>query len=169
VSVGIGRGRSRLRGQSLAEFALILPVFLLLTIVVIDGARAYMAQISLVNAVREATMYAIQGHYGEWCSGAGDSLCPAGADSDNYSPDPGNLAYRLSGELSGLDISRATLLEPLCGPGPGLPTTSCTGVISPKYVTVTARYEFDPITPGLIQIWGSSIVLEASSTGRVIT
>ena len=169
--MGIGRTRTG-GGQSLAEFALVLPVFLLLTIVVIDAARVFMAQVSLVNGVREATMFATNGRYGEWCrdpAEGGDPTvaCPGGADVDNYDSDPNNLAYRLAGEMQGLDLSRVTLLAPLCGPGPGAPTQSCTDVVAPVYVSINATYTFDPITPLLSQLWGSSIVLQASATGRV--
>jgi hypothetical protein len=160
------------RGQSLAEFALVLPIFLALTLFVIDGARVFMAQISLTNGVREATMFALAGHYGEWCrdpseSGEATVSCPAGAGSANYQPDPGNLAYRLAGETQGLDNSRITLLPPLCGLGPGAPTQSCPDVVAPVYVTIRATYRFDPITPGLSQLWGSTILLQSSATARV--
>jgi hypothetical protein len=160
------------KGQSIAEFALVLPVFLLLTIVVIDGARAFMAQISLVNGVREATLFAVQGHYGEWCrspsdGGAPTVACPAGADSENYAPDPGNMAYRVAGEASGLDLSRITLMAPLCSASDVAPSQSCDAVPDPFYVEVRATYAFDPITPGLSAIWGSTITLTANSTGRL--
>ena len=170
---GVGRGCARRsKGQSIAEFAIVLPVFLLLTIVVIDGARAFMAQISLVNGVREAAFFAVQGHYGEWCrspsdGGAPTVACPAGADPENYAPDPGNLAYRLAGEASGLDLTQITLLAPLCSASDVAPTQSCDTTPTPFYVEVRATYVFEPITPGLQAIWGSSITLTANSTGRL--
>ena len=46
------------RGQSLVEFALVLPVLLLLTLAVADGARVFAAQVTLTNASREAALYA---------------------------------------------------------------------------------------------------------------
>lgn len=45
-------------GQSLVEFALILPALLLLTLAVVDGARVFAAQITLTNASREGAVYA---------------------------------------------------------------------------------------------------------------
>lgn len=45
--------RSRERGAAAVEFALILPVFLLLIIGMLEFARAYNAQISISNAARE--------------------------------------------------------------------------------------------------------------------
>lgn len=147
-----------------------LPVFLLLTLVVVDGARAYIAQISLVNGVREATLFAIQGGYNSWCrSGGGEPTvpCPAGAGDDNYADDPANLAYRIAGETAGIDRSRITLFPPRCGLGPGAPAQSCDDVPQPQYVEVRAQYPFDPITPGLQEIWGSTIIIEAYNVGRV--
>ena len=46
------------RGQSLVEFALILPVFLLLFAATLDLGRLFLSQISLTNAAREGAMQA---------------------------------------------------------------------------------------------------------------
>ena len=47
------------RGQAIVEFALILPVFLLLVFGFIDSARAVFQYITLADAAREGTRYAI--------------------------------------------------------------------------------------------------------------
>jgi hypothetical protein len=52
---------SKSRGQSLVEFALILPILLLLTLGVIEGARLAWAFITVQEAAREATRYAVSG------------------------------------------------------------------------------------------------------------
>jgi Flp pilus assembly protein TadG len=52
-----GRDRRRSRGQSLAEFALILPVFLTIFGATLDFARLYQAWISLQAATRVAAEY----------------------------------------------------------------------------------------------------------------
>jgi hypothetical protein len=174
-----GRARRHGRGQTLAEFALILPVFLLMTLGVLDGARLYMAQISLTNGVREAALYASRGNYNSWCRDPSDAsqhdssmpvpvACPTGAGANNYSGDPDNVAYRVGMQASGLDLSRITLLAPTCGTAIVTPTASCAAIVSPTMVRIQARYTFDVLTPVLSQIWGSSINLEASSTARVI-
>ncbi|GAB4526497.1 MAG: hypothetical protein Kow0063_00810 [Anaerolineae bacterium] len=49
------------RGQSLVEFALILPILLLLILGIIEGARIIWAYITVQNAAREAARYAITG------------------------------------------------------------------------------------------------------------
>lgn len=174
-----GRARRHGRGQTLAEFALILPVFLLMTLGVLDGARVYMAQISLTNAVREAALFASTGNYNAWCRNPADPTqadssmptpvaCPAGVSVNNYAADPDNLAYRVAMESSGLDFARITLLAPACGTGTGTPTASCASVTSPTLVQVQARYSFTVLTPILSQLWGSTVTLNAASTARVI-
>lgn len=53
------RGRSRDGGQSLAEFALVLPIFLLLFVAVVDFGSAVFTFNSLTNAAREGVRLAI--------------------------------------------------------------------------------------------------------------
>lgn len=53
-----GRARARSRGQSLTEFALILPIILLLTVVALDFGRVYLGYVNLQNMVRIAANYA---------------------------------------------------------------------------------------------------------------
>jgi len=48
-------------GQSLVEFALVLPMFLFLTCAIIDFSRAYYSQMTVQNALREAGRYAATG------------------------------------------------------------------------------------------------------------
>lgn len=45
------------KGQALVEFALILPIFLLLIVAVIDFGWNFMGQIQVTNGVREAARY----------------------------------------------------------------------------------------------------------------
>ena len=178
VSRSRRRERQRGRGQSLAEFALSLPVFLVLTLAVTDGARAYMAQIALTNGVSEAALFALKGNYNAWCRNPSDPSqadasmpvsvpCPAGTTSVHYSADPGNLAYRVAADAGGMNPGSIVLQQPLCGLGPGAPALACSSVANPVYVTVKATYAFHPITPLLSQFWGGSVTLTASSTARV--
>ena len=50
--------RTRSRGQSLVEFALILPLFLIFVAACLDLGRVFYANISLTNAAREGAMQA---------------------------------------------------------------------------------------------------------------
>jgi hypothetical protein len=53
--------KDKTRGQSLVEFALILPILLLLILGIIEGARIIWAYITVQNAAREAARYAVTG------------------------------------------------------------------------------------------------------------
>ncbi|HEX2193415.1 MAG TPA: TadE family protein [Candidatus Limnocylindria bacterium] len=60
------------RGQSLVEFAIILPVFLLIVVGILDFGRVVWATSAVTNAAREAARYAIV-H-----GGSPDNACPVG-------------------------------------------------------------------------------------------
>lgn len=51
--------KQRTRGQSLVEFALILPIFVLLTVGIIDGALALFNYSTVSNAARQGARVAI--------------------------------------------------------------------------------------------------------------
>ena len=56
--MGINRRRRREQGQALVEFALVLPVFLLVVFSIIQFGMLLGGQDALANSVREATRYA---------------------------------------------------------------------------------------------------------------
>jgi PKD repeat protein len=58
-------GKHRGRGQSLAEFALILPVMLLLTLLALDFGRVYLGYVNLQNMARVAANFAAN-HADAW-------------------------------------------------------------------------------------------------------
>src|SRR5690349_801127 len=56
------------RGQSLVEFALVLPLFLMMTIGIVDMARVFSANVNLADGVRKAALWASEGsNYDRWC------------------------------------------------------------------------------------------------------
>lgn len=63
------------RGQSLVEFALVFPVFLLLLCGIVDVSNVFYTEMSVQNALRQAARYAITG---------------------NHLPDPNNPGQNLS-------------------------------------------------------------------------
>jgi Flp pilus assembly protein TadG len=58
-----GRGRRGGRGQALVEFALVIPLFLLLLVGLFDLGRAVFAYNTLTNAAREGARMAIVNQY----------------------------------------------------------------------------------------------------------
>ncbi|HET9083769.1 MAG TPA: TadE family protein, partial [Candidatus Limnocylindrales bacterium] len=57
------RQRAWERGQALLEFALVLPIFILLLVAIFDLGRAVFAYNTLTNAAREGARMAIVNQY----------------------------------------------------------------------------------------------------------
>jgi hypothetical protein len=74
------------RGQSLVEFAMVVPLLLLLVFGVIDFGRLLMNQVTLTNAVREgARLASVGGTSGEVTSRV-QTTAPGLSPSVSYSP-----------------------------------------------------------------------------------
>jgi Flp pilus assembly protein TadG len=119
--------RAGTRGQSLVEFALVLPVFLLIVLVAIDFGRVFLAWVQVNNAVRIAANYAAQNPTGD------------------FSSTTGQYQTLVQAEWGDIDC-----VVPSAAPTPSFP--SGTGIGSPASVTITC--EFDPITPLISNITG---------------
>jgi Flp pilus assembly protein TadG len=76
---GRGRGRARTRGQSLVEFAVVLPVMLAIVGVLIDAARLYQSWMDLESATRDAAQYLAKSSTDPY----DPNYTWAGADADN--------------------------------------------------------------------------------------
>jgi len=151
--------REKSRGQTLVEFALILPVFLMLTLGVVDGARVFSAYIAITNAAREGALYASQGtNYTKWCSTTSLVACPANS-SGYQAADPDNIAYRVQQETNGLTRSNITLSAPTCD------TTPCSS--SSTKVTVTVQYSMALFVPLVSTLMGSPVRMTASTTAVI--
>jgi len=154
------RGR-RGRGQALVEFALLLPVILLLTVGVVDLARVFSSYIALTDGVREAALFAAEGDgYERWCAIPPDDTiaCPSGSEG-HQAPDPDNIAYQVQFDGAGLDPGEITLLPPVCDPDP------CGGNST---VTVAVSYQMPILTPVLSDILGGTVTMSASTTAAVL-
>ena len=115
------RRRARPRGQTLVEFALVAPVFILLLLFAIDFGRIFLGWISLNNAARVGANYAAQ-HPHDWDAGAGPTeyatLMSDNVGAINCTPDaPGNPTFgptKEPGELVRVDLScHFTVLTPV--------------------------------------------------------
>jgi len=133
-------------GQSLVEFALTLPLLLLLVFTFLDLGRAVYYYSAVSNAVREGARFASVTPLDLYCA-AGDTSC----DADRTEVQ--NVVQNYSIAVA-IDSSKIEVSEPAPNSG------------DPPYVTVQATYEFTPITPFLAQIVGSgnTITLRSDST-----
>jgi len=102
-------------GQTLVEFALVLPVLLLLIFGIIEGAIVYNTKITITNAAREgARKAAITSDAGDVRTAIDNSLeslgvtVPLLADStakDNSEPDPGTIQWYIEGSGKGNPVT----------------------------------------------------------------
>ena len=76
---------SRTRGQSMVEFALILPVLLLLLAAAIDLGRLFYAYVAVENAAKEGAFF-----------GARNPLCDDGVNTN--CGDPNNVIWHVQNE-----------------------------------------------------------------------
>jgi hypothetical protein len=137
------RRRLRLdpRGQSLVEFAISLPVVLLMILFGVDFGRVFLGWVTLTNAVREAANFA--------------ALNPTAWNS------PGNPAAQaeyirlISSETTGINCAM-----PATTPDPSFPIGTDIG--SPAVASITCQFTL--ITPLIGNIIGSPIDVSASAS-----
>ena len=124
-----------LTGQTLIEFALILPLLMFLLVGLFDLGRAVFYYSSLSNAVREAARTGIVKQYGEYLNDA---------DFESQITDE-VIAYGFGlNSLATNDISVQVT------------QTSNQNEYFKEYIEVTGRYCYEPITPGIISIINTS-------------
>ena len=144
------RLRPRTRGQALVEFALLLPVFLLLLVVAVDFGRLFFTYIQINNAAREGANYAIH--------------------------DPTNtlaIKNQAIGEKNGQAQvgENAINLATSCANefGVSIPCSMAEGGAgSGSTITVTVNEPFKFLTPVIGAILGNTIQMNASATATVL-
>jgi hypothetical protein len=147
--------------QSLIEFALVIPVVLILFFGFLDLGRAVFYYSSLSNSVREATRYAIV-HY--------DDLKEV---YDERSIDPSDPQDNvLQDKVLEYSFGMTTTPHPLLKTDVFVYVTEEDGDFTK--VQINATYCFDPVTPGIRQLFSSDVCkgrlgipVEAQSTMRV--
>ncbi len=153
------RGRERSRGQSVVEFALVLPILLLLLAAAIDFGRLFYAYVAVENAAKEGALY-----------GARSPLCD---DSTNVNcADPDNVAWHVANEASNLtDSSGNSLLASTvaCRNPSGVLVQPINDCLDGYTYQVTVTTPFQLITPILSSIVGQSITLRAEAQSTVIS
>jgi Flp pilus assembly protein TadG len=143
--------QSTSRGQSLVEFALILPVFMLFFATTLDLGRLAAAQLSVANAAKEGAFQA--------------ATTPTDLNTSNPCPATGDsnlILCRVQLELSGSGISVS----------PSDIAVSCNQTGCPKTmgsrITVTLTGRFQLLTPILSPFFGgTNVAFTRSSTAQM--
>ncbi|HEX5014456.1 MAG TPA: TadE/TadG family type IV pilus assembly protein [Candidatus Limnocylindrales bacterium] len=141
--------RTRTRGQSFVEFALILPVFLLFLAATLDLGRVFYANITLNNAAREGAFQAAKT----------PELFDAGQPCDQAT---NRVVCRVQNETVGSMIAiQPDDIDMTCNPGTCPEAAGAT-------VTVRVRGEFRLITPILSFVFGGqTLQLASAATAQI--
>jgi Flp pilus assembly protein TadG len=167
---GRGPQRSRQRGQSLVEFSLILPLFLLGFFGLIDGARLVYLNSSLSQAAREgARTGAVQAYWtgstDAACGTTGGPTCPA--TFDVMRSNILNAANRMMQPFANVSTGSLHIAcNASTAPTGAWTGQSCAIWTVGSLVSVWVVQTFQPITPVLGQILGS-VTLSGSATMTV--
>jgi Flp pilus assembly protein TadG len=144
------RRRSRSRGQSIVELALILPVLMLLVASTLDLGRMFYSQVTITNAAREGAYEA--------------AYEPTSFQSNaNCHTTTNRVMCRVLSEAKGsfVQVAKADVAlacSPSCATGIG------------NTVTVTVLGHFKLLTPIMAPfLGGSDVVLTSSASAQIIT
>jgi hypothetical protein len=145
-------------GQSLLEFALVMPLLLMIFSGAADLGRAFYNQVALENAVKEGSLY-----------GARFPLC---GDPSSLCLDPNTVSWRVQHETRNKTgpVSYASLVTPTvneCQDPAGVKRPTIEDCIAGDTYVVRAQLTFDPITPIISNIVGR-ITLTSQSSAIVI-
>jgi hypothetical protein len=139
------------RGQALAEFALVIPIFLVIFLAIFDLGRVVWANNALSNAAREAARFAIV-H-----GGSKTTACPVGP------PGPDTLIPAASARCPYPSPSKQsiidTALQHAVAAGTGTTVTVCYG----------ANCSGNTDSPGATNVRGTSVTVTVSSDVSVLT
>jgi Flp pilus assembly protein TadG len=126
--------RRREEAQSLAEFALILPVFLILVFGIIDFGMGLRAYITVAQATREGARYGIVGNAAGTFTAGGSGDCNGSTTT--------NIVGKVCSTMNGLRLTDLQTVTTTC------PTTSTTPPCNPgDSIQVHAEYRYHYITP----------------------
>jgi Flp pilus assembly protein TadG len=144
--------RTRSRGQSLVEFGLILPIFLVFLATTLDLGRLAMARVTVTNAAREGAFQASETP----TSFDSTQPCPSGAATNKIV-----CRVQLEAKNSGVTIAPSDIAV-------SCDTSGCPAQV-PSRVTVTVTGHFTLLTPILSVFFGNSqnITFTAASTTQI--
>jgi hypothetical protein len=131
---GAPPGRHRSQGQSVVEFALVLPLLLLILLIVVDVGRLYLGWVTLQNAARVGANYAANHPTATWSSAT----------------DPSRIAYEAAvrADMDSAALANCPLPTPLPIPtflagsstslGQGQVNLSCPfSVLTPRFLGIS--------------------------------
>ena len=147
----------RTRGQSLVEFALVLPIMLLLTLTALDFGRVYLGYINLQNMARIAANSAAN-HPGAWDASAGAGAAAAKAAA--------KAAYQneILGDAVASNCDLPTVAGVQTAPAPIFTDADADGIYEiGDTARVSITCQFHVITPVISNIVGGSVSVSASS------
>jgi PKD repeat protein len=143
--------RHRRRGQSLVEFAIVLPILLLLTLVALDFGRVYLGWINLQSMSRIAANLAANNPTA-W-QGGGDAIVQA------------KYQNQIRGDAAATNCQLPTVAGVKTAPAPTFSDTGGNGSADDigDSASVALSCSFDLITPGIKDIVGGTVTVSASS------
>jgi hypothetical protein len=159
----------RQRGQSVVEFALVLPLMVVILLAIVDFARIYTTMMSVESAAREAadfgtTLGAVKWQAGTQMDGTVAEMrrraCVAASDLPDYEdpddPSAGNCTN------PSFDYCMTVPETGVCGPVD--PIYACEDPLRPEpcKVTVTMSYEFHLFAPFHINFFGREFGLPST-------
>jgi Flp pilus assembly protein TadG len=146
--------KTRTRGQSMVEFALVLPIMLVLMAAAIDLGRVFYAYVAVENAAKEGALF-----------GSRNPLCD---DSTNINcGDPNNVAWHVHNEAPNLSPQLTATIA--CRDLAGALVQPINNCLDGMKYQVTVTYPFQLITPILSTMIGPNLTLHAESQATVIS
>ena len=140
------------RGQSVVEFAILVPVLLLLMLTAIDLGRLLYSQITITNAAKEGALVASQGgsfQANQACSSSNTVIC-------------GVLTEAAGGSVE-VDRTKVDLTPAVCDKNAQYPPAG-----SPPDVSVSVEAPFHVMTPIISDIIGSNLILKATAEAQCL-
>ena len=146
------RGRA---GQSIVEFALVLPLMLIMLIAIVDLARVYTTMMSVESAAREAADYGTTLGAGKWQDGAPRAAteaemerraCVSASDLPDYA-DPDNDPQTGGCTNPSFTYCITPSTGGTCGPFDATATCEDPLRSPPCTVTVTLTHDFSLLAP----------------------
>ena len=148
---------TRERGQTLVEFALVLPIFLLGLFALVDGARLVYLNSTLSQAAREAARTgSVQAYWisstDPGCNASGGPTCPANVDA--FKSNVVTAVNRMIVPFANVPSSNVHISCASTPPSGAWTGQTCATRTSGSVVSVRVTYTFTAVTPLLAQFVG---------------